>query len=109
MLYFLDLEVWQRLSEIYLSQGKYVVKLIEIFVMVECKSMHTPMEMKYKKLCGNAAGPNLENPKENRQLIGGLMFYVNTRPNICFVLNTLSQYKIDPFHAHWIIGKHVLR
>jgi len=52
MHYFLDLEVWQKLSEIFLSQGKYVVKLLEIFGMKECKSMNTPMEMSFKKLCG---------------------------------------------------------
>lgn len=31
MHYFIGSEVWQRPSEIFLSQGKYVVKLLEIF------------------------------------------------------------------------------
>lgn len=109
MHYFMGLEVWQRLDEIYLSQGKYVVKLLEIFAMVECKSMHTTMEMNFKKLCGKAARPCLANPTEYRQLISALMFLVNTRLDICFVVNTLSQRMIDPFHAHWIVAKHVLR
>ena len=73
---------WQRPGEIYLSQGKYVVKLLERFAMVECKSMHTPMEMNFKKLCGKAARPSLENSIEYRKLIVALMFLVNTRPNI---------------------------
>ena len=34
MHYFLGLEVWQRPGEIFLSQAKYVVKLLEIFGMV---------------------------------------------------------------------------
>ena len=41
MHYFLDLEVWQRPSEIFLSQGKYIMKLLEIFGMVNCKSVST--------------------------------------------------------------------
>lgn len=45
MHYFLGLEVWQKLGEIFLSEGKYVVKLLERFGMTECKSMNDPMDM----------------------------------------------------------------
>ena len=31
MHYFLGLEVWQRPGEIFLFQGKYIVKMLEIF------------------------------------------------------------------------------
>ena len=57
MLYFMGLEVWQKSGEIFLSQGKYVVKLLEIFDMVECKSFPTPMEMNFNKVCGEVVGP----------------------------------------------------
>ena len=39
MHYFLGLEVWQRPGKIFLSQGKYIVKLLERFGMVDCKSV----------------------------------------------------------------------
>eukprot|EP00253_Pinus_taeda_P017376 PITA_17376 len=90
MHYFLGLEVWQKLGEIFLSEGKYVVKILERFGMVDCKPVTTPMELNFKKLCGSAAGPELGNASEYRQLIGALMFLVNCRPDICFVVNTLS-------------------
>ena len=61
MHYFLGLEVWQKAGEIFLSQGKYVVKLLERFGMVDCKSVATPMELNFKKLCGTAARPKLGN------------------------------------------------
>jgi hypothetical protein len=44
-----------------------------------------------------------------RQLIGSLMYLVNTRPDICFAVSTLSQYMVEPRHVHWIAAKHVLR
>jgi hypothetical protein len=44
-----------------------------------------------------------------RQLIGSLMYLVNTRSNICFALNTLSQFCVEPRHEHWIVAKHILR
>jgi len=46
---FLGLEVWQKPSEIFLSHGKYIVKLLERFGMVDCKSVSTPMELNFKK------------------------------------------------------------
>ena len=62
MHYFLGLEVWQRPGEIFLSQGKYILKLLERFGMMHCKSVSTPMELNFKKLSGNTVGPMLENP-----------------------------------------------
>ena len=73
MHYFLGFEVWQRPDEIFLSQGKYIVKLLERFGMVDCKSVTTPMELNFKKLCGCVARPDLGNPTEYRQLVGALM------------------------------------
>eukprot|EP00253_Pinus_taeda_P015184 PITA_15184 len=92
--HFLGLEVWQKPSEIFLSQGKYVVKILERFRMVDYNPVTTPMELNFKKLCGSATGPVLENASEYRQLIGALMFLVNSRLNICSVVNTLSQYMV---------------
>jgi hypothetical protein len=37
------------------------------------------------------------------------MYLVNTRPYICFDMNILSQYMMEPKSAHWIGAKHVLR
>lgn len=37
------------------------------------------------------------------------MFLVNSRPNICFTVNTLSQFIVEPRHIHWIFAKNLLR
>jgi hypothetical protein len=50
MHYFSGLEVWQSLKRIFLNQGKYAVKILKRFDMLECKSMKTPMETKMKLL-----------------------------------------------------------
>ena len=72
MHYFLGLEFWKKLGEVFLSQGKYIVKLMERFGMVDCKSMSTSMELNFKKLCGSIVGPGLGNPIEYRQLVGAI-------------------------------------
>ena len=56
--------------------------------MMDCKSMSTPMTPTLKKLCNDDS--HLVDPMMYRQLIGSLMYLVNTRPDICFVMSTLS-------------------
>ena len=71
--------------------------------------MTTPMEMNFKKLCGKSIGPDLENPSKYKQLIGAMMFLLNSHTNICYVVNTLIQFMTTPLHVNWIAAKHVLR
>eukprot|EP00253_Pinus_taeda_P004447 PITA_04447 len=77
--------------------------------MVDCKPITTSMELDFKKISGSAAGPVLRNATEYRQLVGELMFLVNSRPDICFAVNTLSQHMVEPHHIHWIGAKNLLR
>ena len=42
-------------------------------------------------------------------MIGSLMYLTNTRPDIFFAVNTLSQYLTDPRSVHLIAAKHILR
>ena len=44
-----------------------------------------------------------------RQIIGLLMYLTNTMPDICFVVNTLSQYLVEPRRVNLVAIKHVMR
>jgi hypothetical protein len=69
--------------------------------------MDTPMNVDIRKV--KVLDSDTVDPSLYRQLIGSLMYLVNTRPNICFVVNTLSQFQVEPRQEHWIAAKHVLR
>eukprot|EP00253_Pinus_taeda_P014326 PITA_14326 len=43
------------------------------------------------------------------QLIGSLMYLVNTKSDICFAVNTLSQFMVEPKRVHWAAARHMLR
>jgi hypothetical protein len=87
MHYFLGLEVWYRSYDIFLSQVKYTIKILQIFRMMDCKSMATPMMINLKLLSNSSS--YLVDPTMYKQLIGSLMYLVNTKKNICFAVNTL--------------------
>ena len=42
-------------------------------------------------------------------MIYSLMYLTNTRPDICFAVNTLSQFLKYLRHVHLIAAKHILR
>jgi hypothetical protein len=106
LMHFLGLE-WQQPGEIFLGQGKYAVEIPRRFGMMDCKSMTTPMNTNLKEL--GASDSDLVYPMMYKQLIGSLMYLVNTRPDICFAFNTLSQFMVEPRQVHWVATKHVLR
>ena len=60
--------------------------------------MSTPMVTNWKKL--HASEGELVDPTLNRQSIGTLMYLVNSRPNLCFAVNTLSQFMVEPRRVH---------
>ena len=92
MHYFLGLEVWQRTNEIFLSQGKYIVEILKKFGMLNCKPMATPMVMNMKKLSVSSSDSDEIDLTLYKQLIGSLMYLVNTRPDICYAVSALSQF-----------------
>jgi hypothetical protein len=87
-------------------QGKYTVEILKRFDMLECKAMNTPMEMNLKLLVDTSS--ELVDVTLYREIIGSLMYLTNTRPNICFVVNNLSQYMVEPRCVHLVVANHVM-
>ena len=100
MHYFLGMEVWQNTDGISLGQGKYAVEILKRFEMMDCKAMNTPMASNLKLL--SDASLELVDAMMYHQMIGSLMYLMNMRPNIFFVVNTLR-------HVHLMVEKHAVR
>jgi hypothetical protein len=92
MHYFLGLEVWQRTDYIFLGQGKYTIEILKKFRMTDYRSMPTPMVMNLKKMNEASSESDEIDPHLYRQLIGSLMYLVNTKPDICYAASVLSQF-----------------
>ena len=107
MHYFLWLEVWQKNREIFLGQGRYATEILKRFKMQDWRPIATPMITNWKRIY--ALGDKEVDPTLYKQLIGSLMYLVNTKPNICFAVNTLSQFTVEPKRVHWATSKHILR
>ena len=69
--------------------------------------MATPMITNWKKT--DASRDKEVDPTLYRQLIGSLMYLVNTRSDLCYAINTLSQFIMEPKRVHWVAAKHSVR
>jgi hypothetical protein len=107
MHYFLRPEVWKSLEKIFLNQGKYIAEIVKRFDMMESKTMNTPMEAKLKLLVDISS--ELIDATLYRQIIGSLMYLTNTRLDIYFAVNTLSQFLVEPIRVYLVAAKHVMR
>ena len=106
MHYFLGLEVWQSPKGIFLNQRKCTVEILKIFDMLYCKAMATPMDTNLKLLSNETL--ELVDMTQYRQIIGSLMYLMNTRLDICFAVDMLSQYLVKPRWVHLIYAKLVM-
>ena len=91
-------EVWQEPGHIFVGQGKYAVDILRRFRMEDSRPMSTSMVTNWKKL--HASKGELVEPTLYKQLIGSFMYLVNTKPYICFAMNTLTQFMMEPRRVH---------
>jgi hypothetical protein len=66
--------------------------------MEDCKLMDTPMITNMKKVI--TSNSKLVDPRIYRKLIGSLMYLFNTRLDIYFSMNTLSQFMVDELYGY---------
>lgn len=107
MHYFLGMEVWQKDGEVFVSQGKYANEIFRRFHMEKCKPMQTPLAGNWRK--DDSTSGEVVVAIVYQKLVGSLMYLVNTRPYLCFVVNQMSQAMVQPTNLFWKAAKHVLR
>ncbi|KAL2333662.1 hypothetical protein Fmac_014875 [Flemingia macrophylla] len=104
--FFLGLEVLRDATGMYLKQSKYIGDILRKCKMENASSCPTPMVIGKQFI---AEGEKLQNPAMFRQAIGALQYLTNTRPDIGFSVNKLSQFMSSPTIDHWQGIKRILR
>lgn len=107
MHYFLSMEVWQGDNELFISYGKYANEILKKFHMESNKPMETPLSRNWRK--EDATSSEVVEATIYRQLVGSLMYLVNTRMNMHYAINQLIQAMVKPTKIYWKVEKHVLR
>eukprot|EP00253_Pinus_taeda_P027009 PITA_27009 len=95
MHYFLGLEVSQKPGEIFLSQGKYVTKILERFGMVDYKPVTASMELNFKKLCVNTLSQYMVEPHHSH--------WIGAKNRLRYLRGTITngmRYTVEDLRLH---------
>ncbi|CAH9096877.1 unnamed protein product [Cuscuta epithymum] len=104
----------RQAGKLYLSQKKYIEKMLNRFNMSNCKSVSTPLGAHFKLSSDSC-------PKTDADLIymknvpyssavGSLMYaMVCTRPDLAYAVSVVSRYMHNPGKEHWSAVKWILR
>lgn len=93
---------------IYLDQKKYILEILNKFGMSDCKPVKTPMDINTKFKTSDDS--KVLNNIPYQEIIGCLLYITQiTRPDLCYVINTLSKFNNKPEMQHWLALKRVMR
>lgn len=105
--YFWGIEIDQTEKGIFISQWKYSSDLLKEYNMNNSRVLRLPMDPSNKLTADS--GVQLQSATGYQQLIGKLIYLTITRPDICFVVDTLSQFMQSLTSAHMEAAKRDLR
>ncbi|CAN1317734.1 Retrovirus-related Pol polyprotein from transposon RE1, partial [Linum perenne] len=103
----LGIEVNQYGQDILLRQSAYELRILEKFSLVKCNSTQTLIEPRLKFSKGSTCP--LVHTTNYRSIVGSMRYLVHTRPDICYVVGTVSRYMEKPTIEHLAVVKHILR
>ncbi|GKD88150.1 putative ribonuclease H-like domain-containing protein, partial [Tanacetum coccineum] len=105
--FFLELQVQQNKDGIFISQDKYVVKILKKFRFIEVMTASTPMETQ-KPLLKDKDGEEVD-VHMYRTMIGSLMYLTSSRPDIMFVVRVCARYQVNLKVSHLHAVKRIFR
>ena len=105
--YFLGLEIQTDKHGIFLSQHKYAMDLVAAAGLQDLSPLDTPMEINVK--LRKDEGELLQDPTIYRTLVGSLIYLTNTRPDLSYAVQQVSQFMASPRHLHMAAVKRIIR
>jgi len=105
--FFLGFEVARSKTGLILNQRKYCLEILSEFGLTGCKLANSPTNTSIR--LNSDEGDLLEGVTSFRRLIGRLLYLTNTRPNIVFVVQQVSQFIYKPRTLHLQATLRILR
>nr|GEV12336.1 hypothetical protein [Tanacetum cinerariifolium] len=105
--FFLGLQVKKKDDGIFISQDKYVAKILRKFGFTDVKLASTPIETE-KPLLKNPDGEDVD-VHIYRSMIGSLMYLTLSRPDITFAVCACARFQVTPKVSHFHAVKRIFR
>nr|GFB12428.1 uncharacterized mitochondrial protein AtMg00810-like [Tanacetum cinerariifolium] len=96
--FFLGLQVKEKDDRIFISQDKYVAKILRNFSLTDGKSASTPIDTE-KPLLKDPDGEDVD-IHIYRSMISLLMYLISSRPYIMFTVCACARFQVTPKASH---------
>lgn len=103
--FFLGISVTRDPFDMFLSQWKYVLQILDSAHMLHCKHARTPADTSEKF---DPSSTLVSNQTLYRRLFWDLQHLTFTRPNIVYVVHQVCPYMHDPREPHFTTLKRIL-
>lgn len=105
--FFLGLQISQQNNGIFISQSKYIKKMLKKFGMEDCKLVSTPMTTG----CKLSKDDKLKevDQKLYRSMIGSLLYVTASRPDVMHVVGLVARFQDNPKETHVLAIKRIFR
>nr|XP_016468537.1 PREDICTED: uncharacterized mitochondrial protein AtMg00810-like [Nicotiana tabacum] len=114
--YFLGIEIMRSRKRIVLNQRKYALQLVSDMGLGGTKPAATPVDLnqrftsqEYDQHTGARGDESLPDASAYQRIIGRLLYLTITRPDISYVVQTLSQFIQAPKRSHWDVAVRVVK
>nr|GFA43972.1 hypothetical protein [Tanacetum cinerariifolium] len=101
------LQVKQKKDGIFISQDKYVAKILRKFSLTDGKLASTPIDIE-KPLLKDPDGEDVD-VHTYRSMIGSLMYLTSSRPDIMFAVYACARFQVTPKASHLHAVKRIFR
>jgi hypothetical protein len=105
--FFLGMQISQRSEGIFLSQEKYLRKILKMFRMEDSTPVSTPMVTRCK-LSKDDDSPDVDQ-SSYRSMIDILLYITTYRPDIMHAIGMVGRYQSAPKHSHLIVVKRIFK
>ncbi|XP_019199098.1 PREDICTED: uncharacterized protein LOC109192853 [Ipomoea nil] len=105
--FFLGMEAFGTPDRLNICQRKYALDILKENGFLDAKPAQTPITPGQN--LNNVDWTLMDNLEEYRRLVGKLLYLTNTRPDISYVIQQLSQFVDKPRSTHLMIAHRVLR
>ncbi|GJT90236.1 retrovirus-related pol polyprotein from transposon TNT 1-94 [Tanacetum coccineum] len=105
--YLLGIEIVPHVSDILLSQKKYILELLQSAGLSNCNPVSSPIVTSSSLTLDDSTA--FSNLVKYRQVVSSLQYVTLSRPDIAFAVNKVCQYMHAPTENQWFVVKRILR
>ena len=106
--WFMGRRIRREEDKVRVDQERYIEKMLEQFQLDQCKPTRTQADFNLK-LQRAKKGDKKVDQRIYRSLVESLLYLAKqTRPDIMFIVNTLSRHTNALTNQHWLCGKQLL-